>query len=188
MSSRLKIFSFCILLVCFSFGLSFATSPGYEIPRQVLSGGGGMWLSTTSYKLSSTLGQSIAGVQNGATKTVYTGFWCPWVVQMSPVEWEEVDYTQRPTDFALHQNYPNPFNPSTIIQYALPRTALVKIEVYNVLGQRVRTLVDRIEEPGYKIINWNGKDDSGNQVCSGVYFCRICAGDFVKSKKMTLLK
>jgi flagellar hook assembly protein FlgD len=88
----------------------------------------------------------------------------------------------------LRQNFPNPFNPTTIIQYALPRTSQVQIEVYNVLGQRVRTLVNEIQTPGYKVVNWDGKDDTGSEVSSGVYFCRIQAGSFVKSRKMTLLK
>jgi hypothetical protein len=153
-----------------------------------MDGGGAMWLATASYKLSSSLAQSITGYQEGASYKVYTGFWNPWVVEASPVEWEEVDLTQRPTDFGLRQNFPNPFNPTTIIQYALPKTSQVKVEVYNILGQKLRTLVDETQEPGYKTINWDGKDDDGGEVSSGVYFCRIQAGDFVKSRKMTLLK
>ena len=107
---------------------------------------------------------------------------------MSPVEGEEDDANLRPTDFALRQNFPNPFNPTTIIQYALPKASQVRIEVYNVLGQRVRTLVDETQRPGYKTINWDGRDDAGNEVSSGVYFCRIQAGSFEESRKMTLLK
>jgi len=158
------------------------------IPRQVLDGGGAMWLSTASYKLSSSLAQSITGYQEGTSYKVYSGFWNPWVVEMSPVEWEEVDYTQRPNEFDLRQNYPNPFNPTTIIEYALPKASFVKIAIYNVLGQRVRNLVDEEQDPGYKKIHWDGRDDADVEVGSGVYFYRIKAGDFVECKKMTLLK
>jgi hypothetical protein len=119
---------------------------------------------------------------------VYTGFWNPWVVEMSPVEWEEFDFSQRPTVFALRQNYPNPFNPTTVIQYALPKSSFVRIEVYNILGQRVRALVEEEQEPGYKMIRWDGKDDGGVEVSSGVYFYKIEAGDFTECRKMTLLK
>jgi len=185
---RLKIVSIAVLLVLFAFGLSHSSSPAYDIPRQVMDGGGAMWLATSSYKLSSSLAQSITGAQQSTSYKLYTGFWNPWTVEMSPVEGEEDDANLRPTDFALRQNFPNPFNPTTIIQYALPKASQVRIEIYNVLGQRVRVLVDETQEPGYKTINWDGKDDAGNEASSGVYFCRIQAGSFVKSMKMTLLK
>ncbi len=177
-----------LLLVWCIFVMSPSYTPAYQIPRQVLDGGGAMWLSTTSYKLSSSLGQSITGVQATADTILYTGFWNPWVVQMTPVEWEEEDLTQRPGEFDLRQNYPNPFNPTTVIEYALPKASFVKIRIYNILGQKVRHLVDEPQEPGYKKIHWDGKDDGGNEVSSGVYFYRIEAGDFVECKKMTLLK
>ena len=113
---------------------------------------------------------------------------------MTPVEWEEVDQTQLPKEFGLRQNYPNPFNPATVIEYALPKASEVKIQIYNILGQRVRNLVDELQEPGYKMIHWDGKDGNGRDVSSGIYFYRIVARtnqgseDFVKCKKMTLLK
>ncbi|MCK4404108.1 MAG: T9SS type A sorting domain-containing protein [candidate division Zixibacteria bacterium] len=180
--------SLLLLLVWCIFSMSYSHTLAYQIPRQVLNGGGAMWLSTTSYKLSSSLGQSITGVQATADTILYTGFWNPWVVQTTPVEWEEEDFSQLPKEFDLRQNYPNPFNPTTIIEYALPKVSQVKIRIYNILGQKVRNLVDEPQEPGYKTIHWDGKDDGGNEVSSGVYFYRIEAGDFVKCKKMTLLK
>jgi hypothetical protein len=188
MTQRLKFLFVAVLLVLFAFGLSHSSSPAYDIPRQALDGGGAMRLATSSYKLSSSLAQSITGAQQSTSYKVYTGFWNPWTVEMSPVEEDEQDANLRPTHFALGQNFPNPFNPTTIIQYALPRTSQVQIEIYNVLGQRVRTLVNETQEPGYKTINWDGKDDAGSEVSSGVYFCHIQAGSFVKSMKMTLLK
>ncbi len=106
-----------------------------QIKRDALDGGGAMWFSTTSYNLSSSLGQSITGVQSGATKKLYTGFWNPWVVTMSPVEQEVDDFASLPQEFDLHQNYPNPFNPTTVIEYALPKPSQVKIQIYNVLTE-----------------------------------------------------
>ena len=161
------------------------------ISWQVLCGGGSMWNSTASYKLCSSIGQSIAGVQVKWTGSeslyVYTGFWNPQIRKLSPVE-EEEDFSQLPKDFDLHQNYPNPFNPTTVIEYALPKSAPVKIQIFNILGQVVRNLVDEPQEPGYKTVYWDGKDNSGSEVSSGIYFYRIVAGDFVKCKKMALLK
>jgi hypothetical protein len=191
MAGRFKILSSAVVLllvVWCVFGSGHSRSPAYDIPRQVLDGGGAMWLSTASYKLSSSLAQSITGYQEGTSYKVYTGFWNPWVVEMSPVEWEEFDFNQRPTVFALRQNYPNPFNPATVIQYALPKSSFVKIEVYNILGQKVRTLMEEEQEPGFKMVQWDGKDDSGVEVSSGVYFYKIEAGDFVECRKMALVK
>ncbi len=98
-----------------------------------------------------------------------------------------------PTDFDLAQNYPNPFNPSTKIEYQLPQTVDVKVVVYNVQGQLVRTLVDEKSQPGYFKIEWNGLDDFGNKAASGIYIYLIEAKGtdsklFTITKKMMLLK
>ena len=93
-----------------------------------------------------------------------------------------------PGSFALHQNYPNPFNASTVIKYDLPRKANVTITVYNILGQRVATPVDAEQDAGYHEIVWDGTSIQGKPVASGVYFYRIQADGFTRSKKMLLLK
>jgi hypothetical protein len=94
-----------------------------------------------------------------------------------------------PTEFALGQNYPNPFNPTTTIRFDLPKEAPVTMEIYNILGVRVRTLVKGEEiNAGHHQMMWDGRDDFGSVVPSGVYLYRISAGDFHASKKMTLLK
>lgn len=93
-----------------------------------------------------------------------------------------------PVGFALHQNYPNPFNPACEIAYDLPKDCHVTLSIYNVLGQKVRVLVDENENAGNKSVKWDGRDDRGQEVTSGIYFSRIQAGDFVQSKKMVLMK
>jgi hypothetical protein len=93
-----------------------------------------------------------------------------------------------PKTFALHQNYPNPFNPITTIKFDLPKDCHVKIQIFNILGQKVKTLIDDRQEAGYKAINWNGLNDAGNQVASGTYIYMIKAADFNKTKRMTLIK
>jgi len=188
MSKTIKVFLIMGLILGFAFSLNSNPVLANQIQRQALDAGGDMWLSTSNYKLSSSLGQSITGTQGGATKKVYTGFWNPWVVEMSPVEEEEEDFNQLPKEFELSQNYPNPFNPTTVIEYALPKSCDVRIKIYNILGQEVRNLVNERQEAGYKIIGWDGKDDRGKEISSGIYFYRIVAGNFVKSKKMVLLK
>jgi len=83
-----------------------------------------------------------------------------------------------PTQFALMQNAPNPFNPTTVVAYDLPKPAHVRLEIFNVLGQRVRTLVDNNQPAGTQSVTWDGNDNSGASVASGIYFYRISAGDF----------
>ena len=93
-----------------------------------------------------------------------------------------------PNQFALFQNYPNPFNPTTNIEFLLPRSGQVEIEIFNILGQKVRTLVDQRLKAGHKVVDWDGKDDSGEEVSSGIYFYRMNTPEFSQTKKMVLLR
>jgi hypothetical protein len=93
-----------------------------------------------------------------------------------------------PTEYAVAQNYPNPFNPSTLINYQLPQPGHVRLSIFNLLGQEVRTLVDKDLSAGYHQILWDAKDNSGRVVGSGIYLYVIEAGDFEQAKKMMLLK
>ena len=90
--------------------------------------------------------------------------------------------------WSLEQNYPNPFNPSTMIEFALPRRVAVKMTVYNVLGQEVRTLVDGPLSAGQHKVAWDGVDSHGTGVAGGVYFYRLVADDFSETRKMVLLR
>jgi len=93
-----------------------------------------------------------------------------------------------PSVFALSQNIPNPFNPSTEIGYALPNASQVRLEVLNILGQVVRTLVDEFQTAGDHKAVWDGRDDNHQEVSSGVYFYRVVAGEYAETRKMVLMK
>jgi hypothetical protein len=94
-----------------------------------------------------------------------------------------------PQDFHLGANYPNPFNPSTTIEYALPRSGPVSLHIYDVLGRRVRTLVQKADHPlGFYNLKWDGLDQVGRSVGSGLYFYRLIAPGFVRTQKMALVK
>ncbi|NOZ73996.1 MAG: T9SS type A sorting domain-containing protein [FCB group bacterium] len=93
-----------------------------------------------------------------------------------------------PHEFALRQNYPNPFNPVTTLEYALPRETAVVLQIYDIRGQVVKTLVNRSQPAGYQAIIWDGTDDAGRPVSSGMYIYRITAGSFTDTKKLMLLK
>ena len=100
---------------------------------------------------------------------------------------EEETVSSTPETFQLFQNYPNPFNPSTIIPYQLGETGHVRLLVYNMLGQPVRTLVDQVQPDGLHTAQWNGRDDQGDGVAAGLYIIRMETAQFVQSKKTVLL-
>jgi fibronectin type 3 domain-containing protein len=94
-----------------------------------------------------------------------------------------------PSSFVLEANFPNPFNPSTSIEYALPVASPVVLSVYDLLGQQIRVLVsDGNQKAGYHSMTWDGRDDNGRVVGSGLYLYRLRAGNFTQVRKMTLLK
>jgi hypothetical protein len=98
-----------------------------------------------------------------------------------------------PSSFSLSQNYPNPFNPSTDIRYQIAdgRSSIhTTLKIYNVLGQEMKTLMDGEKEPGYYSVEWDGRDDWGREVASGVYFyrLRVVSGQWSETKKMVLLR
>ncbi len=98
------------------------------------------------------------------------------------------DHASTPTSFALGNNYPNPFNPMTLITYELPRQAEIRLEIFNSLGQKIRTLVDAVRSAGSHNVVWDGADEAGVRVASGAYFYRIKAADFAQTRRMLLLK
>jgi hypothetical protein len=102
---------------------------------------------------------------------------------MQPVQLREI-----PKSFNLSQNYPNPFNPTTNINYSIPQDAMVKLTVFNSLGQVVKTIVNAEQKAGYYTIRWDGSNESGSKVASGMYIYRITAGSFTHSIKMNLIK
>ena len=88
----------------------------------------------------------------------------------------------------LQGNYPNPFNPETTIRYSVKETSPVTIEVYNLKGQLVRTLVNEVKTAGNYSVVWNGRDNNNQPVSSGVYFYKMNAGKYSSTKKMIMMK
>jgi hypothetical protein len=93
-----------------------------------------------------------------------------------------------PMAYSLKQNYPNPFNPETNIEFALPKEDQVSLVVFNLLGQQIRTLVDSKLPPGVHSVHWDGRNDQGAEVPSGVYFYRMYTPGFSQTNKMTMLR
>jgi hypothetical protein len=114
---------------------------------------------------------------NNLTGTIFGAAWANGVLSAVPEE------LINPTEYLLSQNYPNPFNPTTTIQYAVSSRQFVSLKVYDVLGNKIETLMNEEKPVGTYEINWNAID-----LPSGVYFYRLQAGDFVQTRKMILLK
>ena len=101
---------------------------------------------------------------------------------------DDPDASAIPREFSLSQNSPNPFNPATTIEYSLPEQSRVVIEVFNLLGERVRQLVDETKSAGVYQVTWDGVDQTGLAVSTGIYLYRFVAGNHVETKKMLLMK
>ena len=95
----------------------------------------------------------------------------------------EVEVTNIPAEFVLYQNYPNPFNPNTTIKFGIPADSKVTLEVYNVIGEIVATLLNEVMQTGYHQIELNGAG-----LTSGIYLYRITAGEFISTKKFVIMK
>ena len=93
-----------------------------------------------------------------------------------------------PEQYALHYNYPNPFNPVTTMLYDLPEAGYTRLIIYDVLGRQIHTLVDQVMDAGYYKMQWDGRNSMGKMVSGGIYFYQIQTNDFIRTRKMLLLK
>lgn len=146
--------------------------------RLTISSGGG-WSSDGTFNNQMVFGQTSYGKAEDSVFFGGGGFLGggdDWLVSIE-------DETIKPSKFELSQNYPNPFNPQTTIEYSLAEPGRVRLEVFNILGQRLAVLVDEFQEAGYHKYLWNAAD-----IPSGVYFYRIGSGDYEMTRKMLLLK
>jgi hypothetical protein len=103
--------------------------------------------------------------------------------QKGSIAVRQVSDSRLPEDFILEQNYPNPFNPSTTIKYALPQSLVVRLSVYDLLGREVSAIVNERRDAGVHEVKFDGSN-----FVSGVYFYRLQAGTYTKTKKLTVLK
>jgi flagellar hook assembly protein FlgD len=93
-----------------------------------------------------------------------------------------------PDKFTLHQNCPNPFNPDTEIKFNLPRSSNVTLEIFDITGRKVTTLINKKLSSGPHSVSWNGRDESGTEVSTGIYLYRLSTGEYSDTRKMLLLK
>jgi hypothetical protein len=150
----------------------------YSIVNSVF-GNGGVLISDANHSIKSTLAQAFIGKMNNTSYAAQVGFW--YSVKMYVGIGKRED--QLPQIFQLFQNYPNPFNPSTNIKYTIPQSSHVRLVIYNVLGQRISTLVDENKLPGYYTVEFDA-----NSLASGFYIYHLEAKNFQESRKMVLMR
>ena len=145
---------------------------------------GGTTSSSSNITLKGSVGQVFTGTASGSNVNVSAGFW-PAVYLKGKITAISPDDPQQtiPDKFSLDPAYPNPFNPTTTIRYALPQASNVRLTVYNMLGRQIKVLVNQQQKAGMHEVTFHS-----NQLSSGTYIYRIEAGDFIKVRKMTLLK
>lgn len=170
-----------------TFGWDHATESYY--PAANLERGKGYWIAVAQ-ACDLTVSSSVAAI---TPKAVPALSWQDFAARFGvtppmPPNEKPKARGELPTQFSLSQNYPNPFNPETTIEYALPQDAFVQLEVYNLLGQRVRTLVATEQPAGFHTMLWDGKNERGENLSGGVYLVRMKAGEFVAVQKITLLR
>ncbi len=151
----------------------------------VFGNGGVLVTDLNNYAMIGTLGQPTAGSSSGSSTILNGGFWHSVRSMTTGVE---PGRDLLPTEFVLHTNYPNPFNPSTTIRFDLPEAGRVRLIVYNTLGQEVRHLVNGRMEAGRHRVEWDGTNDRGVRISSGIYIYRMLYGHMIKSRKMMVLK
>jgi len=99
-----------------------------------------------------------------------------------------MDSNSIPNSFRLYPAYPNPFNPETTISYDLPENTFLDITIYDMMGKKVRTIVNALQNPGYKSVLWNAKDEYGRAVSAGIYLYKIQTNNYSETKKIILVK
>ena len=155
-----------------------ASAQQYSITKSVI-GAGGAETNGGNNRLRGTISQSVIGISTNSLNNVFSGF---WYQRSLLVALPALDPTL-PAKFHLAQNYPNPFNPSTRIDFALPKAGEVRIEVFNMLGQRVAVLVNDFRPAGFHSVNF-----AGRYLASGLYVYRMHTASFTDIKRMMLLK
>lgn len=118
----------------------------------------------------------------------WSGVRCFTCINPNPTDVDEIYSDQLPDKFLLSQNYPNPFNPETKIDYTIKRRSNVTISIYNLIGQKINSLVNEEKPAGNYYVTWDGSDFAGKKVASGIYFYRLRADEYTETKKMILMK
>ena len=174
------------LLIFFTVASALALAPAHAqiTMDQIVLGSAGGAMSGGTMRMELTIGQTVNGMIGSGLTSSQLGFW--WQVSNVPTA---VETAESPVGFALGQNAPNPFALRTSITFSVPHGPTpVTIAIFDIQGRLVRTLVRETKMPGVHLAPWDGCDDSGRPVASGVYYAKFVAGTFHETRKLVLLK
>ena len=158
---------------------AFVSAQNSKVARST-TGSSSIESASNSFQMKGTLGQITVGASAGSEATVASGYW-GWITKKTSLDTEKEEII--PSVFKVQPAYPNPFNPTTKIDFAIPEDNKVLLEVYDINGRKISTLIDKNIQKGYHSIVWNGSDYS-----SGVYFIRMASGGYVSTNKVVLVK
>jgi hypothetical protein len=183
-----------LILMFISTGISLSqSSTNYQVKNFVFDQGGGTSNSTNDTVVDAIGQPSPVGEASNTNYIGYSGFLGDGIIISTAVD--EIDNSIIPTAFKLCQNYPNPFNPETSIEYQLPHMSEVTLTIYNLQGHEVRCLVQGTKLAGYHKVHWDGQNESGQKIASGLYLYRIKAKPhgsdrhiYIGCRKMLLMK
>jgi len=167
------------------FPVLFLSGQSYRCKWQVVASGGNFM--TGSYRVGSTVGQTAIGWMSTPNYIAHIGFWYSNIIQVGIKEQEKFGWNE--SGFATVRFYspvPNPFHNTIHFQYTLDAKMHTSLQIFDITGRKVRTLINTTQDPGKYAVTWNGKDDLGRAVASGVYICRFTAGDYHRNAKVVL--
>lgn len=178
----------------FAVGLLLTTCTPNSLAQTLLLtggfGGGGGEAANAEFRLSGTVGEPFSGISLGPRINHGSGFWLAASGSLVGVSNEAGAGPGDgiPGRYQLDQNYPNPFNPSTTVRFGLPEDGHVEVSVYNVLGRKVRVLVDRQLPAGWHSVVWDGRNADGSAAASGLYLYQMRTEKFSATRRMMLVK
>uniref|UniRef100_A0A7C6ECK9 T9SS type A sorting domain-containing protein n=1 Tax=candidate division WOR-3 bacterium TaxID=2052148 RepID=A0A7C6ECK9_UNCW3 len=170
--------------IAFSIFFTITFAQPYRCDWQVIGAGGGMM--SGSYRCGSTLGQTTIGIIENSNLMAFIGFWQAEII--SGIQEKEHFKSQiiPVSETRLYPPSPNPFVRTSAISYTLKNETRTLIQIYDIQGRVIRTLVNSKQKPGRYSLNWDAKDNTGRSVASGVYICRFTAGDYRLNTKLVL--
>jgi len=160
-----------------------------EISRSVIGPGGGS-ATSSSHALTATIGEAVVGEASSAGHTIRAGFWAGGPGTPTDVGGGELpgEVGSVPLVFRLYQNVPNPFNPRTTIAFTLAKPGRTTLRIFDLGGRAVATLVDGELTAGPHRVEWDGRDQRGRQMASGIYYYQLRSGDSGATGRMSLIK